>query len=86
MRRVFNGLAALAQPQLGKDPFSGQLFIFHGRRSHLLKILFWDNWGMVLWAKRLERGRFVWSQAKDDVVSLTPAQLAMPTEGIDLVG
>jgi IS66 Orf2 like protein len=41
---------------------------------------------MVLWAKRLERGRFVWSQAKDDVVSLTPAQLAMPTEGIDLVG
>ena len=32
---------------------------------------------------RLERGRFVWPQAKDGVVSRTPAQLSMLTEGID---
>jgi transposase len=83
MRRGFDGLAALVQQQLGKDPFSGQLFIFRGRRGHLLKVLFWDGQGLVLWAKRLERGRFVWPQAKDGVVSLTPAQLAMLTEGID---
>ena len=83
MRRGFDGLAALVQQQLGKDPFSGQLFIFRGKRGHLLKILFWDGQGLVLWAKRLERGRFVWPQAKDGVVSLTPAQLAMLTEGID---
>jgi transposase len=49
----------------------------------LLKILFWDGQGLVLYAKRLERGRFVWPQAKDGVVSLTPAQLSMLTEGID---
>jgi transposase len=83
MRRGFDGLAALVQQQLGKDPFSGQLFIFRGRRGHLLKVLFWDGQGLVLWAKRLERGRFVWPQAKDGVVSLTPAQLVMLTEGID---
>ena len=83
MRRGFDGLAALVQQQLGKDPFSGQLFIFRGRRGHLLKILFWDGQGLVLWAKRLERGRFVWPQAKDGVVSLTPAQLAMLLEGLD---
>ena len=83
MRRGFDGLAALVQQQLGQDPFSGQLFIFRGKRGHLLKILFWDGQGLVLWAKRLERGRFVWPQAKDGVVSLTPAQLAMLTEGID---
>lgn len=76
-------LAALVQQQLGKDPFSGQFFIFRGKRGHLLKILFWDGQGLVLWTKRLERGRFVWPQAKDGVVSLTPAQLAMLTEGID---
>ena len=51
--------------------------------GHLLKILFWDGQGLVLYAKRLERGRFVWPQAKDGVVSLTPAQLSMLTEGID---
>ncbi len=38
---------------------------------------------MVLYAKRLERGRFTWPQAKDGAVSLTPAQLSMLLEGID---
>jgi len=83
MRRGFDGLAALVERQLGKDPFSGQLFVFRGRRGHLLKILHWDGQGLVLYAKRLERGRFIWPQAKDGVVSLTPAQLSMLTEGID---
>ena len=64
-------------------PFSGHLFVFRGKRGHLLKILFWDGQGLVLYAKRLERGRFVWPQAKGGVVSLTPAQLSMLTEGID---
>jgi transposase len=59
MRRGFDGLAALVQQQLCLDPFSGALFIFRGRRGHLLKILAWDGQGLVLYAKRLERGRFV---------------------------
>src|ERR1700761_7820597 len=83
MRRGFDGLAALVQQHLGQDPFSGHLFVFRGKRGHLLKILFWDGQGLVLYAKRLERGRFVWPQAKDGVVALTPAQLSMLTEGID---
>ena len=83
MRRGFDGLAALVQQQLGKDPFSGRMFIFRGKLGHLLKILFWDGQGLILWAKRLERGKFVWPQAKDGVVSLTLAQLGMLTEGID---
>jgi transposase len=33
--------------------------------------------------KRLEKGRFVWPQAKEGAVSLTPAQLSMLLEGID---
>jgi transposase len=83
MRKGFDGLAMLVQQQLGKDPFEGQLFCFRGRRSHLLKILWWDGQGLVLYAKRLDRGRFIWPQAKDGVVALTPAQLAMLAEGID---
>jgi transposase len=71
------------QEALGQDPFSGQLFVFRGRRGDLVKVLWWDGQGLVLYAKRLERGRFIWPQAKDGVVSLTPAQLSMLLEGID---
>jgi len=84
LRRGFDGLASLAQNHLGKDPFSGQLFVFRGRRGDLIKVLCWDGQGLCLFAKRLERGRFVWPQAKDGAVCLTPAQLSMLLEGIDL--
>jgi transposase len=33
MRKGFDGLAALVQTQLAHDPFSGQLFVFRGRRG-----------------------------------------------------
>ena len=42
-----------------------------------------DGQGLMLLAKRLERGRFVWPQATSGSVSLTPAQLSMLLEGID---
>ena len=56
MRRGFDGLAALVAQQLNQDPFSGQIFAFRGRRGHLIKLLFWDGQGLVLYPKRLERG------------------------------
>lgn len=83
MRRGFDGLAAQVQTALQLDPYSGALFIFRGRCCDLLKALVWDGQGLVLYAKRLERGRFVWPQAKEGVLTLTTAQLAMLTEGID---
>ena len=49
----------------------------------LVKALLWDGQGLVLYAKRLERGRFVWPQAKSGTVTLTNAQLSMLLEGID---
>jgi len=45
MRRGFDGLAALVAQQLNRDPFSGQVFAFRGRRGHLIKLLFWDGQG-----------------------------------------
>jgi transposase len=82
-RKGFDGLAAVLQQHLGQDPFSGQRFAFRGRRGDLVKILSWDGQGLCLYAKRLEKGRFVWPQAKDGAVSLTAAQLSMLLEGID---
>lgn len=83
MRRGFDGLARQVQQVLGHDPFCGHLFVFRGKRGDLAKVLYWDGQGLCLFAKRLERGRFIWPQAKDGVVSLTPAQLSMLLEGID---
>jgi transposase len=83
MRKGFDGLAALVQLELSEDPFSGQLFVFRGRRGDRVKILWWSGDGLNLYAKRLERGRFVWPQATHGSVSLTGAQLSMLLEGID---
>jgi transposase len=83
LRRGFDGLAALVQTQLEADPISGHIFAFRGRRGDRIKLLWWDGDGLCLFAKRLERGRFIWPQATRGTVSLTPAQLSMLLEGID---
>ena len=83
MRKGFDGLAALIQLQLAEDPFSGQLFVFRGRAGDRVKILWWSGDGLCLFAKRLERGRFVWPQATHGSVTLSAAQLSMLLEGID---
>ena len=83
MRRGFDGLAALAQSALEQEPFSGHVFVFRGRRGDIVKLLWWDGQGMCLFAKRLEKGRFIWPQAESGSVLLTPAQLSMLLEGID---
>ena len=49
----------------------------------LVKLLWWDGDGLCLFAKRLERGRFVWPRAEAGVVMLSRAQLSMLLEGID---
>lgn len=83
LRRGFDGLSALVQTKLEQNPFSGHVFVFRGRRGDLIKVLWWDQDGLCLFAKRLERGRFVWPQASEGSVALTRAQLSMLLEGID---
>ncbi len=83
MRKGFDGLSMLVQQVLNRDPFGGHVFVFRGKRSHLVKILVWDGTGLCLFAKRLEKGRFVWPVTREGVVTLTPAQLSMLLEGID---
>ncbi len=83
MRKGFDGLAAMVQTALAANPFCGHVFVFRGRRGDILKVLWFDGQGLMLLAKRLERGRFIWPQATSGSVSLTPAQLSMLLEGID---
>jgi transposase len=83
MRRGMNGLALQVQEVLRRDPHAGDLFVFRGARGNLIKILWHDGLGMSLYAKRLERGKFVWPSPTDGVIGISSAQLAYMLEGID---
>jgi len=81
-RKGMDGLAALVRQALRADPFAGDVFIFRARRADRVKILVYDGTGLVLYAKRLEAGRFCWPSPADGVVRLTGAQLATLLEGL----
>ena len=83
MRKGMNGLALQVQQGLLRDPHAGDLYVFRGKRGDLLKILWHDGLGMSLYAKRLERGRFLWPSPADGVVAITASQLAYMLDGID---
>ncbi len=83
MRKGMQGLALLVQEGLKRDPHAGDLFVFRGRGGSLLKILWHDGIGLSLYAKRLDRGRFVWPRTAGEVVPVTLAQLGYMLEGID---
>jgi len=83
LRKGFDGLSALVQTALGYNPYSGQVFVFRGRRGDRIKVL-WDSQdGLCLFQKRLRGGQFIWPRAQSGAVSLSAAQLSMLLEGID---
>jgi transposase len=86
MRNGIDGLRALVEGALKKDPYDGHLFVFVGKSKDKVKILFWDRNGFVLYLKRLERGRFQLPAVNERTkhVAMEPAQLAMLLDGIDL--
>lgn len=83
MRKGMQGLALIVQQALRRDPFAGDLYVFRGSAGSLVKIVWHDGIGLSLYAKRLEKGRFIWPSASEGVVALTAAQLACLLEGID---
>ena len=83
MRKGFGGLASLVQEVLKADPHGGHVFVFRGKRGDLIKLIWHDGQGSCLFAKRLERGRFIWPTTNGDPVTLSAAQLGYLLEGID---
>ena len=69
MRRGMNGLSLQVQEAFRRDPHAGDLYVFRGRRGDLIKILWHDGLGLSLYAKRLERGRFIWPSPFAGVVA-----------------
>jgi transposase len=86
MRKGFEGLYGLAREQMQCDPLSGHIFVFANASRNRLKLLFWDGSGLWVCAKRLEKGRFRWPEAKsgETKVTLSAAELTLLVGGIDL--
>ena len=85
MRRGMNSLGLQVQEAFKRDPHGGDLYVFRGKSGKLIKILWHDGLGMSLYAKRLERGRFVWptSGAAGDSIAISASQLGYMLDGID---
>jgi transposase len=83
MRRGMNGLALQVQEALQRDPHAGDLYVFRGKRGDLIEILWHDGVGLSLYAKRLDRGKFIWPTPRDGVVAISAAQLGYMLDGID---
>jgi transposase len=83
MRKSFDGLVGLVQNSLGEDPLSDSLFIFVNRRGNYLKLVYWDRTGFCLFAKRLERGRFV-LPGNDRKMELNEQMFRLVLDGIVL--
>ena len=83
MRKQFNGLVALVQGVLNEDPLSGCLFVFFNRRGNYMKLVTWDRTGFALFAKRLERGRFLFPSS-DPSQELGEKTLRFLLDGIPL--
>jgi len=82
-RKGMDGLAAYVEQQLRADPFCGVVYVFRSKRADKVKLLFWDQTGLVLVTKRIEDGRFRWPAIQDGVMRLSPAQLSALMEGLD---
>jgi transposase len=86
MRRSFDGLHALVRDHLQLDAFAGHLYIFSNRKKDRLKILYWNNDGFAIWAKRLEQGVFAipLGEPGSTRLEITTEELGAVLSGIDL--
>lgn len=87
LRKSFDTLAGLVRNHLGEDPLSGQLFIFCNGDHNRVKILFWEQTGYWICAKRLERGTFDWpALGQTKALELSQEQLTILLGGLEWRG
>ena len=84
LRKSFDTLAGVVRESLRLDPLSGHLFVFTNSRKNRIKILFWDNTGWWLCAKRLEAGTLAWPVSPTPSIELSSEELTLLLSGIDL--
>jgi transposase len=83
MRKSFDGLCAIVMDTLQQNPLEGQLFLFRGKGGDRIKSLFWDRNGLVIFYKRLEKGRYKWPCPNAHSLEITERELSLLLDGID---
>lgn len=83
MRKSFDGLISVIRNLVKENPLSGAVFVFRNKRGNYLKLLIWDRTGYVLYAKRLERGKFKMNFREEKQI-LNQEQLSFLLDGIAL--
>ena len=87
LRKGYDGLFGLVKSGLGRDPLSGELYLFVNKRRDTCKVLMWDGTGLCIFQKRLARGRFASLWREDGgAARLTASELALFIEGCELIG
>jgi len=82
MRASYDSLFEKTKSVLNQDPYSGHLFLFINKHRTSIKCLFYDGTGLVIIAKRLEKGLFskINPFLRGELV-LTAAEFALYFEG-----
>jgi len=80
LRKGFEGLGAIVEKTFCAELTSGAYFAFLNRRKDRMKVLYWDGDGLVIWYKRLEKGRFL--KTKSDTPMMSRREFFMLLEGI----
>lgn len=83
VRKGQDGLTALVQSMLRKDPFTGTVSGLRPKRADRLKLLFWDGSGLVMACKRLEETTFTRPAVTNGMMSLNHAQVEALSSGLD---
>lgn len=84
MRKGIDSLCGMVRNELGKDPLSGELFVFFCRQRRRVKILLWDEDGFALYQKRLERGTFEMPEGNTAHQDISAGQLNFILAGVNL--
>lgn len=82
MRKSFDGLCALTKNVLHQDPLSGHLFVFFNRRKTYVKVLYFEQGGFCLWAKRLEEGQFPVRLDDSEITECSMGKLRLILDGL----
>jgi len=84
MRKSIDGLSAIAQYTIGKNPLEAHLFAFCSKDQSRIKLLYWDRNGFWLFYKRLEKGTFRWPAKAEEALCITRSQLSWLLDGLSI--
>jgi transposase len=80
MNCSFEGLSSIVEQMFTDQLLTGAYFIFLNRFRNKIKILTWDRDGLLIFYKRLEKGRFAVDESGR--TELTRREFQMLFEGI----